>query len=80
MSYVLPTKHTNPDQTAIYAATLMLKYLTKNRICNFNELKSFIEKNIEGGEFLFIPALSILFLLGKIKYHIKTDSIEFIDS
>ncbi|OAL77311.1 MULTISPECIES: ABC-three component system middle component 8 [Acinetobacter] len=80
MSYVLPTKHTNPDQTAIYAATLMLKYLAKNRICNFNELKSFIEKNIEGGEFLFIPALSILFLLGKIKYHIKTDSIEFIDS
>ncbi|MGF2683390.1 ABC-three component system middle component 8 [Acinetobacter johnsonii] len=80
MSYILPTKHTNPDQTAIYASAIIIKFLKKNRICKFDEVKELVEKNIIGGEFLLIPALSILFVLGKIKYHIKTDSIEFIKS
>lgn len=80
MSYILPTKHTNPDQTAIYASTIVIKFLNKHRICKFSEVKTLVEKNINGGEFLLIPALSILFLLGKIKYHIKTDSIELISS
>lgn len=80
MSYILPTKHTNPDQTAIYAAAVILKFLKKNRICKFDELKDLVEKSINGGEFLLIPSLSILYVLGKIKYHVKTDSIEFIKS
>ncbi len=80
MSYILPTKHTNPDQTAIYTSAIIIKFLKKNRICKFNEIKDLVEKSINGGEFLLIPSLSLLFVLGKIRYHIKTDSIEFIKS
>lgn len=74
---LIPTKHTNPDQTALYASVLILRRIMTQRIVKFDELKKLVSNQIVGGEFVFVPALSILFLLGKIQYHIKTDSIEY---
>lgn len=77
---LIPTKHTNPDETALYASLIIMKYLLKQRVTKFDDLKKLVISQIDdGGEFLFMPALSLLFLLGKIQYHIKTDSIEYIE-
>lgn len=77
---LIPTKHTNPDQTALYASVIIMRRILSQRIIKFDELKKFVSNQIDGGEFLFMPALSLLFLLGTIQYHIKTDSIEYIGS
>ncbi|WP_427832748.1 ABC-three component system middle component 8 [Acinetobacter pseudolwoffii] len=46
----------------------------------FEDVKKIVYEQIVGGEFVLMPALSILFVLGTIEYHIKTDSIEYLAS
>ncbi|MFW6766864.1 ABC-three component system middle component 8 [Acinetobacter pittii] len=75
---ILPTKHSHPDQTALFASTIILKHLLSQRIMPFEDIKKIIYEQIVGGEFVLMPALSILYLLGTIKYHIKTDTIEYL--
>lgn len=72
-----PSKHSHPDRTIINVALLLLVHLKKRRVEEYEKLKAFVKKRVSGGEFLFLPALNFLFLLGRIKYLPKTDSIEF---
>jgi hypothetical protein len=75
---ILPTKHSHPDQTALFASSIILKHLLSQRIMPFEDIKKIVYEQIVGGEFVLMPALSILYLLGTIKYHIKTDTIEYL--
>ncbi|WP_316249440.1 ABC-three component system middle component 8 [Acinetobacter oleivorans] len=74
---IRPTKHNHPDKTLIYASYLMLEKLRSQRIVKYNELFTFIKSKIMNGEFLFLPALDFLYLLGLVEYRAKTDSIEY---
>lgn len=73
-----PTKHSHPDRTVINASLLLLVRLKSRRIEDYDGLRKHIRKNIGGGDSLFLPALSFLYLLGLIEYRPKTDSIEYI--
>jgi hypothetical protein len=73
-----PSKHAHPDQTVLNAAFLMLRSLKKARIEKYEALRGKVRKAISGGDALFLPGLSLLFLLGLIRYHGKTDSIEYV--
>ena len=75
---IRPSKHNDPDKTLIYATFLILKKLKNKKIMPY-ELLSIIKKEIVSGEYLFLPALSFLFLLGLIDYQAKTDMIEYIE-
>ncbi len=72
-----PSKHDHPDQTVIAAATIILKRLRSKRAVAFDELQTHLEKSTRGAEFLFIPALSLLFLLGLVEYRPTTDIFEY---
>lgn len=72
-----PSKHSHPDRTVINMALLLLVHLKKRRVEEYEKLRIFAKKSVVGGEFLFLPALNFLFLLGRIQYLPKTDSIEF---
>lgn len=74
-----PSKHSHPDQTVINVALLILARLQKYRICEYGSLVSYAKKNVKGGDFLFLPALSFLYLLGLVEYRQKIDSIEYIE-
>ena len=76
---IRPSKHNDPDKTLIYATFLILKKLKNKKIMPYEELLSFIKTEIVSGEYLFLPALSFLFLLGLIDYQAKTDMIEYIE-
>ncbi len=76
---IRPTKHNHPDKTLIYASFLMLAKLRSKRIVRYNDLFSYIKEEITSGEFLFLPALDFLYLLGLVEYRPKTDSIEYIE-
>lgn len=76
---IKPTKHSHPDKTVVYASFIMLKELRKKRIVSYSDLYQLIKNKVTSGEFLFMPSLNFLFLLGLIEYRVKTDSIEYIE-
>lgn len=73
-----PTKHSHPDRTVVAASLVLLKRLRKRRLDRFGDLRTFLKKVVAGGEFLFMPALNLLFLLGLVEYRPKTDSVEYV--
>ncbi|MDO5530928.1 ABC-three component system middle component 8 [Sutterella sp.] len=72
-----PTKHSHPDKTVIYASYLILNRLIKNQTDSFDNLNNYVKQTIDGGEALFIPSISFLYLLGVVEYRQKTDSFEY---
>jgi hypothetical protein len=73
-----PSKHAHPDRTVIAVAVLLLRRLRDRRLAEYMELLEVTKGNVKGGELLFLPALNLLFLLGLIAYHRKTDAIEYL--
>jgi hypothetical protein len=73
-----PTKHSHPDRTIIYASTVLLSRLRKRRIEDYDSLRTHVKSQVAGGEVLFLPALNLLFLLGLVNYHTKTDALEYV--
>ena len=75
-----PQKHLNLDVSVLRISALSLKEIRKRRTIEFNTLHTRIcRRTGADGSLLFLPALNLLFLLGKIDYHIKNDSIEYIE-
>jgi hypothetical protein len=73
-----PNKHSNPDQTVIAVAALIIKKLKVSRMESFDKLEEYIDERVNGGKYLLLPALNLLYLLGAIEYHGKQDSFEYI--
>ncbi|MDA4131819.1 MAG: hypothetical protein OK454_01660, partial [Thaumarchaeota archaeon] len=59
-----PSKHSHPDRTVINVSMLLLARLKNRRFDEFDALRTFVRKNVSGGEVLFLPALNLLYLLG----------------
>jgi len=73
-----PTKHSHPDRTVINASTLILAHLKKQRLAGYAELRQLVRHQIpKGADTLFVPALDLLYLLGLLQYHPKTDAFEY---
>lgn len=73
-----PTKHSHPDRTVINVSLLLLTRLKARRLESYGQLLTHAKRSVLGGDALFLPALSFLYLLGLIDYHPKTDSVEYI--
>ena len=73
-----PSKHSHPDRTVVYIAMLILVRLKARRLEDFDKLQKYVARAVKGGTFLFLPALSFLFLLGLIEYRPKTDAFEYV--
>lgn len=74
-----PSKHSHPDQTVLAMSLGLLQRLRARRIESFESLRSFAKARVAGGDVLFLPALSFLFLMGVLAYHPKNDSFEYLD-
>jgi hypothetical protein len=77
---ISPSKHSHPDRTALYLASILLQYLRRVRVSAYAELLGVARKRVIGAEAIFLPALDLLYLLGLIEYRKKTDSFEFVGS
>ena len=75
---IRPNKHSNPDQTVIGVAALLLKTLSKTGVEKYDDLVDLVDTKIEGGKYLLLPALNLLYLLGVIDYHKKSDAFEYV--
>lgn len=73
-----PRKHLNLDTSVLRVSSLMLRELQKRGVIEFEKLRSTILKRVgPDGELSFLPALDLLYLLGRADYHLKNDTIEY---
>lgn len=56
---------------------LLTSRLKTRRVEPYDGLRAYVRKNVAGGDFLFLPALNLLYLLGLVDYRQKTDSFEY---
>ncbi len=73
-----PTKHSHPDRTIINVALLLLVRLKARRLVSYTGLRKYVRTSVQGGDVLFLPTLSFLYVLGLIEYRAKTDSVEYV--
>ena len=76
---ITPTKHMNLDLSILRISSLILNHLRKRRIVTFDEaLERVTNKVGKDAALVFSTALSFLFILGKVEYHLQTDSLEYV--
>lgn len=73
-----PSKHSHPDQTILNVAALLLGKLKVERISDYDGLRQYTRRRVRGSDFLFLPALNLLYLFGLVEYRPKTDTIEYL--
>lgn len=73
-----PSKHAHPDRTVLGVAILILGLLKERRVEEYEKLRSYVKRQVSGSDPLFLPALNLMFLLGVVDYHPKTDAIEYV--
>ena len=73
-----PTKHSHPDRTVINLSLVLLARLKARRVDEYDVLRKFAKKNVDGGDVLFLPALNFLYLMGLVEYRPKTDAVEYV--
>jgi ABC-3C biological conflict system middle component len=73
-----PRKHLNLDVSVLRISALMLRELRRRGVVEFEPLRKLVVRRVGAdGELSFLPALGFLFLLGKVEYHLKNDTIEY---
>lgn len=73
-----PSKHLDLDRSVIRVASEVLVELRRRRMMEYDAVIRHIKRRIgDDGEAVVAPALSFLFLVGKIEYHSKNDSFEY---
>lgn len=72
-------KYNHPRQTLLFIIYIIAQILRNRRIVSFTDLLSETKKRVDGAEFLFIQALDVLFVKGKINYYPKNDTIEYVE-
>lgn len=71
-------KHLDLDNSILRVAAVMLHVLKKRRVLGFSALRKKVLKAVGSeSEIAFQPALSFLFVVGKLEYHAKNDSFEY---
>ncbi|NJN35709.1 MAG: hypothetical protein HC794_00085 [Nitrospiraceae bacterium] len=77
-STLTPKKHLNLDTSLLRVFALILRELQKRGVCEFEKLRSVVIRRVgPDGELSFLPALDLLFLLGRAEYHLKNDTLEY---
>lgn len=77
---ITPTKHLDLDRSVLWVSAEALRKLRKRRIVPHDELVAFLKRKVgDDGDIVVVPALSFLYLVGRLEYHVKSDSFEYIE-
>ena len=77
---LIPQKHMNLELSTIRVTSILIELFKTNKIVSYDFTLKYLE-NILGkkAKYIFIDSLNILFLMGKINYDSKKDSIIFLE-
>lgn len=73
-----PHKHSRPDDTVLAAATVLLAALRSGRVVSYDSLRSKLAKKSRSSDYLFTPAIDLLYILGLVEYRPTVDSFEYV--
>jgi hypothetical protein len=77
---IIPSKHLDLDRSALRISAEVLVELKRRRVLSYDRVVSLIKKRaLDDGDIVVVPALSLLFLLGRMEYHPKSDVFEYIE-
>ena len=77
---IRPQKHLNLNVCVLRISALALAHLRRQRVEKFTTLLETMK--VAAGpdaEILFLPAVNLLFLLGRLVYHPHTDIFEYVE-
>jgi hypothetical protein len=73
-----PRKHLDLDTSVLRVSAIMVRALGSRGVMEFERLRNVVRTRVgEDGDLSFMPALSFLFLLGRIEYYPHNDTVEF---
>lgn len=72
-----PNKHMNPDRSVLWLSTVLLSHLRAKRAESYSGLLKVAQGAFAGADAIFVPAISLLYLLGTVDYRRKSDSFEY---
>ena len=73
-----PKKHLDLDTSVLRVFSIMLRELQRKGVVEFDKLRGLVVRRVgSDGELAFLPALDLLYLLGRADYHMKNDTIEY---
>lgn len=77
---IKPGKHLNLNICVVRIATIVLAHLQRYRVEGCTNLIKKVKDAAgdDDAEVWFLPAVDFLFLLGRIDYHPKTDTFEYL--
>jgi hypothetical protein len=75
---IRPAKHLDLNTCVLRAASLLLARLQRERLCRFDDLRQTLAALGQDGDYVFLPTVHFLYLLGRIQYHAQTDSFEYL--
>lgn len=74
-----PHKYLDLDNSILFVSSEILKVLLEYNVIEYNDLLKKIKSKFEdSGEYLFLPALNFLYMLGAIEYNNELDALELI--
>ena len=73
-----PSKHLDLDKSVVRVASEVLTELRRHRMMTCDAVTRLIKRRTgDDGDSVVAPALSFLFLIGRIDYHSKNDTFEY---
>lgn len=75
---LFPSKHDHPDQTVVALASTMIKHLSRHQVVEYDALVDYCRKGDQKIDYLFTPAINLLYLLGLVEYLPKADAFEWV--
>lgn len=75
---IRPAKHLDLNTCVLRAASILLMRLQAERLCLFDELRQALSPLGPDGDYVFLPTVHFLYLLGRVEYHSQTDSFEYL--
>jgi hypothetical protein len=73
-----PSKHLDLDRSALRVGAVILAELKRRRVVPYGDVVRLVKRRIgDDGDVVVAPALSLLFVLGRIEYHAKNDTFEY---
>jgi len=77
---IRPTKYLDLNTCIVRIAAIVLSELQLSHMIPLSELATIVRSRAgDGARFNFLPALSFLFLVGKLDYDDNSDTILFLD-
>lgn len=77
---IRPSKHLDLDRSVLRVASIILRALQGRRMLGYDTVVRLVRDRVgDDGDIIVGPALSFLYLLGRLEYHVKNDSFEYVE-